>query len=214
MGVPKKFADRRHAGRVLAGLLASYRDQRDVLVLGLPRGGVPVAFEVARALHAPLDVLLVRKLGMPGHEEFALGAIASFGIRVLNADARANIRSFEEVLRPVIAREEVELARREKVFRGEKPFPDLEGRVVLVVDDGLATGATMRAAVRALRTRSPRRIVVAVPVASEDAIEALRSEADAIVCAKTPRDFGAVGAYYDDFAQTTDAEVRALLAEG
>jgi putative phosphoribosyl transferase len=205
------FRDRSEAGRVLARLLKPYADQPGLIVLALPRGGVPVAFEVARALHAPLDVFVVRKLGVPGHEEYAMGAIASGGVRVLNDDVVDYLGIHEDAVEDVARAEQAELQRRERLYRGDRPAPPVEGRTVILVDDGLATGSTMRAAVRALRLQSPARLVVAVPVAAEDTCVALRSEADEVVCARTPEPFRAVGLWYDDFSQTGDDEVRDLL---
>lgn len=205
------FHDRAEAGRVLAAELQAYANRPDILVLALPRGGVPVAFEVARALHAPLDVFLVRKLGLPGHEELAMGAIASGGVRVLNEDVVRALQVPDEVLEAVAAEEQAELERRERIYRGERPPPEVQGHTVLLVDDGLATGSSMRAAVAALRRLGPSRIVVAVPVAARQTCEELRAEVDDIVCARTPEPFYAVGLWYEDFAQTTDAEVHELL---
>jgi putative phosphoribosyl transferase len=211
MGVPKRFEDRRHAGRVLATELARYARREDVIVLGLPRGGVPVAYEIAKALHVPFDVLVVRKLGMPGEEEYALGAIAGFGVRVVHAAAASGMPRLEATLARVEAKERLELARREAAYRGTRPFPDLRSKTVILVDDGLATGSTMRAAIRAVRTREPGRIVVAVPVGEKATCRALTEEADDVVCAKSPSEFSAVGAFYEDFVQTTDDEVQRLL---
>jgi predicted phosphoribosyltransferase len=208
---PSRFRNRREAGRALAERLASYAKRPDVLVLALPRGGVPVAYEVARALDAPLDVFLVRKLGVPGHEEYALGAIASGGVRVMNEDLVRALRLPATAIDAMAAREQQELERRERLYRGDRPPPDVRGRTVLLVDDGLATGATMLAAVHALRKQGAARIVVAVPVASPDTCNALRLEVDDIVCAVTPEPFHAVGLWYEDFSQTTDEEVRDLL---
>jgi predicted phosphoribosyltransferase len=182
-----------------------------VVVLGLPRGGLPVAFEVAQALQAPLDVFMVRKLGVPGHEELALGAIASGGIRVLNPDVLAAIDISSDEVEAVAARELQELERRERSYRGDRPALDLAGRLAIVVDDGLATGATMRAAAQALRERDVSRIVVAVPVAPAQTCQALRQDADEVVCAVTPEPFTAVGRWYRDFAPVDDDEVRAFL---
>jgi predicted phosphoribosyltransferase len=181
-------------------------------VLGLPRGGVPVAYEVARRLGAPLDVFVVRKLGVPGHEELAFGAIAPGGVRVLAEDLLARLDMPSEWIEAIDARERRELERRERVYRGERPPPALAGRVVVLVDDGLATGATMLAAVRAVREQGPARVVVAVPVADPDVCERLGSIADEVVCVSTPRPMMAVGAWYEDFAQISDDEVRELLA--
>ena len=206
------FLDRRDAGQELASRLQLYAGRSDVLVLALPRGGVPVAFEVARALGAPLDVFLVRKLGAPGHEELALGAIASGGVRVLNDDLVRRLQVAPAELAAVTAREERELRRRERAYRGSRPRAPIAGRTVILVDDGLATGASMKAAVAALRAEKPARVVVAVPVAAADACDELRREVDDVVCAATPEPFMAVGAGYQDFAQTSDEEVRRLLA--
>lgn len=202
------FRDRRHAGRVLADMLGQYRGRPGLLVLALPRGGVAVGFEVAHALQAPLDVFVVRKLGFPGHEEFAMGAIASGGVQVLNPQAPPV--SAQE-LANVVAREQAELERRERMYRGELPALQLRGRTVIVVDDGLATGSTMQAAVKAIRQQQPAHLCVAVPVGSGDTCALLRREADALVCAMTPFPFQAVGLAYDNFQQASDAEVHTLL---
>jgi erythromycin esterase-like protein/adenine/guanine phosphoribosyltransferase-like PRPP-binding protein len=206
------FRDRSEAGRVLAEKLAHYANRPDVVVLALPRGGVPVAYEVARALGAPLDVFVVRKLGVPGYEELAMGAVATGGVRVLNDNIVAGLRIPDYLIDAVANRELEELKRRERVYRGGRPPPDLRGRTVILVDDGLATGATMLAAIKALRQLQPARIVVAVPTASPDTCEALRAEVDEVICAITPEPFHAVGRWYQDFSQTTDDEVRDLLA--
>jgi predicted phosphoribosyltransferase len=211
---PQRFRNRTDAGRQLAEKLAAYADRPDVLVLALPRGGVPVGFEVARALGAPLDVFLVRKLGVPGHEELAMGAVATGGVRVLNDEIVRGLGISEREIDAVVARELQELARRGRLYRGDRPPPDVAGRTVILVDDGLATGATMRAAVAALRRQPQARIVIAVPTASPDTCEALKAEADDVVCAITPEPFFAVGHWYEDFTQTTDDEVRELLARG
>jgi putative phosphoribosyl transferase len=203
------FRDRHAAGRALAEALEHYRGCRELLVLGLPRGGVPVAFEVAHALQAPLDIFVVRKLGFPGHEEYAIGAIASGGVRVMNP--LAGVEVSPEALAEVIAREEDELVRRERVYRGERPAVSVRGRTVIVVDDGLATGSTMRAAVQSIRQQHPVRLVVAVPVGATETCEQLAGEADEVVCVATPSPFRAVGLWYREFAQTTDEEVHALL---
>jgi putative phosphoribosyl transferase len=205
------FRDRADAGRQLAERLTRYANDPNVIVLALPRGGVPVAYEVARRLHAPLDVWLVRKLGVPGHEELAMGAIASGGVRVLQTDVAQAADVSEEQLQRVTARERAELARREEAYRDGQPPLDLRGRTVLLIDDGLATGATMRAAILALRQHEPGRIVVAVPTASPDVCAEFQRLVDEMVCAATPQPFYAVGAWYDDFSQTTDDEVRELL---
>jgi predicted phosphoribosyltransferase len=206
-----QFQDRVEAGQVLASELGAYANQPDVLVLALPRGGVPVAFEVARALHAPLDVFLVRKLGVPGREELAMGAIASGGVRVLNHAVVDGLHIPDHVIAAVAAQEQQELERRERSYRGNRPDPKVEGRTVILVDDGLATGATMRAAAAALRAQNPGRLVVAVPVAARETCEEFRREVDEIVCAITPEPFYAVGVWYRDFSQTTDEEVHELL---
>ena len=209
----KRFKDRSDAGKALAKQLSGYAGREDVIVLALPRGGVPVAFEVARAIKAPLDVFLVRKLGVPGHEELAMGAIASGGVRVLNEDVVQYSNITKDAIEKVTAREQRELDRRERMYRGERVQPDLHGRTIILVDDGLATGATMRAAVKAVQACSPARVVVAVPTASPDTCKEFEKEADEVVCALTPQPFMAVGAWYEDFSQTTDEEVRALLDE-
>lgn len=210
------FRDRRDAGRVLAGLLAHYRDRDDVVVLALPRGGVPVAYEVARALHAPLDVFVVRKLGLPRRPELAMGALASGGVVVLNDDVVRRARVDEDTVRRVTEQERKELLRRERAYRGAAHMIDVADKTVLLVDDGVATGASTRAAVRALRRLRPARLVVAVPTAPASTCRELAREVDEVVCATTPRDFAAVGGSYADFGQTTDDEVRSLLrgAEG
>jgi predicted phosphoribosyltransferase len=210
--MPPIFRDRRDAGRRLAAELTNYADQNDVLVLALPRGGVPVAYEVARALHAPLDVFMVRKLGVPGYEELAMGAIATGGVRVLDEELVRMLHLPRDVIERVTAIEMTELERRERQYRGDRPAPDVRGRTVILIDDGLATGSTMRAAIAALKKEGAKRIVVAVPVAPPETCEALRAEVDDVVCAVTPEPFRAVGLWYGDFSQTTDEEVRDLLA--
>ena len=207
------FADRRAAGVELATALQQYAGRADVVVLALPRGGVPVAYEVATALGAPLDVFLVRKLGVPGHRELAMGAIASGGVRVVNDDVVRWYGVPAGAIDEVARAEQVELERRERAYRGDHPPPDLRNRTVLIVDDGLATGASMNAAVRAVRTQAPAAIVVAVPVGAPDSCRALGHVADEVVCGRTPRFFSAVGQWYRDFSQTTDEEVGALLRE-
>jgi putative phosphoribosyl transferase len=207
------FHDRADAGRQLAAKLMRYAGRPDVLVLGLPRGGVPVACEVARALHAPLDVFLVRKLGLPGREELAMGAIATGGVRVLNEDLVRALQVPREEIDRVAAREERELERRERLYRGDRPPPAVRGRTVILIDDGLATGSSMRAAVAALRRLQPARIVVAVPVGAAETCADFQEEADEAVCARTPEPFYAVGLWYEDFSQTTDEEVRELLEQ-
>lgn len=207
------FDDRRAAGRALAGLLTEYAGRDDLMVLALPRGGVPVAREVARALGAPLDVLVVRKLGAPGREELAMGAIAAGGARVLNEAVIRALGVDEQQLRSETERQREELERRERTYRGDRPWPELAGRTLIVVDDGFATGATMKAAVRALRLFEPREILVAVPVAPDTAEAEMSRLADRFVAVATPADFVAVGRWYRDFEQTTDDEVRQLLAQ-
>ena len=205
------FHDRRHAGRVLARQLAHYAGDPRVVVLALPRGGVPVAFEIARALDAPLDVFLVRKLGVPGHEELAMGAIASGDIRLINEEVVRAYDVSDADIEAVTAVEQQELERRERIYRDNRPLPALHDRTVILVDDGLATGATMRVAILALRQESPARIVVAVPVAAAETCDDFRTLVDDVVCAETPSPFYAVGLWYEDFAQTTDEEVHDLL---
>jgi predicted phosphoribosyltransferase len=207
------FRDRYDAGRQLARELAAYADRRDVLVLALPRGGVPVAYEVARTLHAPLDVFLVRKLGLPGHEELAMGAIASGGVRVLNEELVHVLDIPPDVIDEVAEEEGRELQRREQAYRDDRPPLNVRGRIVILIDDGLATGSTMRAAVAALRRQGPARIIIAVPVAAASTCRDLQKEVDEVVCAHTPEPFRAVGIWYDDFSQTSDEEVHALLEE-
>jgi putative phosphoribosyl transferase len=205
-----RFVDRTQAGRFLARKLLRYRDDASVIVLALPRGGVPVAFEVAQALDAPLDVFIVRKLGLPGHEEFAMGAIASGDVMVMNPDV-ANAGIPQAAIDAVAARERVELARREHLYRGERPPLAIEDRTVILVDDGLATGSTMLAAATAVRKQRPRKTIVAVPVAAAETCRAFRDVVDDVVCAATPQPFIAVGAWYADFRQVSDDEVHALL---
>jgi predicted phosphoribosyltransferase len=207
----RPFRDRIEAGRVLARKLLKYDGRPDVQVLALPRGGVPVAFEVAEALNAPLDVFLVRKLGVPGHEELAMGAIASGGAWLLNDKVVYGLRIPPQVIDEVIARERKELARRERAYRGDRPPPEVLGCTVILIDDGLATGASMRVAVSALREHQPAWLVVAVPVAARSICAELQDEADEVVCARTPEPFYSVGHWYEDFSQTTDEEVRELL---
>jgi putative phosphoribosyl transferase len=207
------YRDRRHAGRVLAQALSRYAGRHDVLVLALPRGGVPVGFEVAAALHAPLDVFVVRKLGVPGHEEYAMGAIAGGGVRVLNDDVVRSIGLPEAAIEAVVRAEQAELERRERLYRDARPPPDVRARTVIVIDDGLATGSTMRAAAHAVRERLPARVVVAVPVAAAQTCDEFRDDVGEIVCAVTPRPFHSVGVWYEDFSQTSDEEVRELLAQ-
>ncbi|PYJ74648.1 MAG: phosphoribosyl transferase [Verrucomicrobia bacterium] len=206
------FPNREEAGRLLAEKLEKYAGRNDVIVLGLPRGGVPVAYEVAQRLGVPLDVFIVRKLGVPGFEELAAGAIASGGVRVLNEDVLRALPKADQIIESVTAKETAELERREKSYRDDRPAPELRDRVVILVDDGLATGATMRAAVKALRQRGVAKIVVAVPVGPPDTCREFEDEADETICASAPEFFQAVGQYYEDFSQTSDEEVRDLLA--
>jgi putative phosphoribosyl transferase len=206
------FSNRAEAGQLLAEKLDKYAGREDVIVLGLPRGGVPVAYEVARRLRVPLDVFIVRKLGVPGFEELALGAIASGGVRVLNEDVVRALPNANELIESVTTRELAELGRREQIYRDGRPAPDISGRTVILVDDGLATGATMRAAVAALRQLGAAKIVVAVPVGAADTCREIEQEVDETVCAMAPEWFQAVGQFYEDFSQTSDDEVRQLLA--
>jgi predicted phosphoribosyltransferase len=206
-----RFRDRIEAGQLLGRELAA-RPIENAIVLALPRGGVPIGYEVAKALRMPLDVFIVRKLGVPGHEELAMGAIASGGVRVLNRDVLDYARVTQQQLDAVTAREERELSRREAEYRGTRAPLDVRGRTVVIVDDGLATGSTMRAAVQALRAMEPKRVIVAVPVGAAQTCEEFREIVDEIVCLRTPEPFEAVGLWYDDFTQTTDAEVHALLS--
>ena len=205
------FRNRAEAGRLLAGHLRGYADRADVIVLALPRGGVPVAFEVAESLRAPLDVYVVRKLGVPGHEELAMGAIATGGVRVTNEEVVRHLNVPRVVIEKVAAREAKELERREREYRGSRSAPELRGRTVILVDDGLATGSTMRAAAAAIRQQGPARIVVAVPVGAPQTCAEFRAEVDEVVCAITPEPFHGVGQWYDDFTQTSDEEVHGFL---
>ncbi|TAM61325.1 phosphoribosyltransferase [bacterium] len=207
-----RFHDRRQAGQLLAGPLSNYADQPGVLVLALPRGGVPVAFEIAEALRVPLDICVVRKLGVPGHRELAMGAIAAGGVLLLNDDVVRELRISRRVIDDVAGVEREELERRERLYRGGRPVPGVSGLTVILVDDGLATGASMLAAVRAQRRRGARRIVVAVPVAAPDAYAPLRAEADDCIILSEPLDFRAVGQWYEDFTEIGDVEVCDLLA--
>jgi predicted phosphoribosyltransferase len=207
----RRFEDRAEAGRVLAGMLSAYADRTDAIVLALPRGGVPVGYEVASLLRLPLDVFLVRKLGVPGHEELAMGAIATGGVRVLNDDVVGPLGIEMATIDRVSAREQEELERRDAAYRGGRPRPAVRGRTVILVDDGLATGSTMLVAIRALRQQEPARIVVAVPTAAPSVCAEIGRECDEIICAITPEPFYAVGLWYDDFSETTDDDVRRLL---
>ncbi|MEQ9672064.1 phosphoribosyltransferase [Coleofasciculus sp. G2-EDA-02] len=206
-----RFKNRKEAGQRLASDLKEYANRPDVIVLALPRGGVPVAYEVARGLDAPLDVWLVRKLGVPGQEELAMGAIASGGTRILNQDVVRSLRVSEQVIDQVAAKEQKELERREKAYRGNLPPLELRDRTVLLVDDGLATGASMHAAAVALRQHDPKKIIAAVPVAAPETCQDVQVEVDEIICSETPQPFHAVGLWYDNFDQTTDQEVRDLM---
>lgn len=209
--VVERFRDRTEAGQILASRLTAYAHRPDVLVLALPRGGVVVAFEVAKALHVPLDVLIIRKLGVPGYEELAMGAIASGGVRVLNDEVVRMLVLSTEVINKVTVQEQHELERREHLYRGDRPASDVQGRTIILVDDGIATGATMRAAIATVRKRQPARIVVAVPVAASATCEALETQVDELICIIRPEEFYSVGFWYEHFAQTTDKEVRDLL---
>jgi putative phosphoribosyl transferase len=206
------FRDRFEAGQVLARNLESYKNGRNVLVLGLPRGGVPVAYEVARQLNVPLDVFIVRKLGVPGQEELGMGAIATGGIRIVHEGIIRELGISAQTVDLVTANEQRELERRERLYRGDRPAPSMKDRIVIVVDDGLATGSTMKAAVAALRQQHPTQIIVAVPTAPVETCAELKTTADEVVCPLTPEPFYAVGGSYADFRQTTDEEVRQLIS--
>ena len=210
---PRRFRDRREAGRLLAKLLLKYAGRRNVIVLALPRGGVPVGAEIARALHAPLDVLTIRKLGVPGHDEFAMGAVGSGGTQVLDTRLIDRLGVSPRQVLDAVERERRELNRRLGLYRDHRPFPRIEGNIVVLVDDGLATGASMFVAIDALRNMRPARIVLAVPVAPTTTCCLFRKHADEVVCLQTPEPFVAVGDAYDDFTQVSDEEVRALLAD-
>ena len=205
------FRDRTEAGRLLAQKLREYANRDDVVVLALPRGGVPVAYEVANTLNVPLDIFLVRKLGLPGNEELAMGAIASGGVRVLNEEVVRALNIPDEIVDEVVEKEERELERREREYRGGRPPVDVRGRTAILIDDGLATGSSMRAAALALRNNQPAQIVVAVPVGAPSTCAEFESEVDKVVCAVTPEPFWGVGQWYRDFSQTSDEEVRDLL---
>jgi putative phosphoribosyl transferase len=206
-----RFRDRTEAGRLLASQLVGYVSRPNLLILALPRGGVPVALEIARTLHAPLDIFLVQKLGVPGQEELAMGAVASGNVRVLQSDVVEAFGIPQSVIEAVTAEEARELARRERAFLGDRPSQQIRGRNIILVDDGLATGSTMHAAVRALKQQDPERIVVAVPVASSEACDEFKSEVDEVICLRTPETFYAVGLWYEAFRQLTDEEVREFL---
>ena len=206
------FTNRAAAGQVLAAALATYRDQKNILVLALPRGGVPVAYEVASALGAPLDLVLVRKLGVPGQRELAMGAIASDGTKVLNREIIKSLQITHEDIERVQREEEQELARREQTYRGDQVRLEIQGKTIILVDDGVATGATMRAAVSLLRTQNPGRIVIALPVAPAEVIDLLRREADEVICLHCPEPFLAIGCWYQEFTQVSDREVCDILA--
>jgi len=205
------FADRTQAGSQLGQALRAYAGRSDVVILALPRGGVPVAFEIMKAINATLDLMLVRKLGTPGQEELAMGAIAAGGVQLLNPDIVESLRIPAAAIEAVAKRERKELERRQRAYRGDRPFPDVTQRCVILVDDGLATGATMRTAIKALRQQHPARIVVAVPVAPPETILTLQQEADEVICLATPRPFWAIGQWYLDFPQVSDEEVKDLL---
>ena len=206
-----RFRNRVEAGQQLAQRLTKYANRSNVLVLALPRGGVPVGYEVAQALKAPLDVFVVRKLGVPGHEELAMGAIASGGVRVLNGDVVEGLQIPNDVIDAVAERELRELERRERAYRDDRPAPEVQGRTVILVDDGIATGSTMKAAIEALRQLEASRIVVATPTAASSTVREMRRDVDEMVAVMTPADFSGVGQWYEDFSQTTDEEVRDLL---
>jgi predicted phosphoribosyltransferase len=207
------FHDRFEAGQALSEKLLKYRGRPDVMVLALPRGGVPVAFDVAKALEAPLDVFLVRKLGVPGHEELAMGAVADGNVVVQNDDVVTSLGIPDELIESVARRERRELQRQRELYRDGEPPPQVKEKIVILVDDGLATGSTMRAAIAALKKQEPKRLIVAVPVGAAETCAELRKEADEVLCAMIPRQFVAVGAWYEDFSPTSDATVRALLEE-
>lgn len=207
-----KFVDRNEAGQLLATKLKLYANRSDVIVLGLPRGGVPVAFEVAKALHLPLDICLVRKLGVPGHKELAMGAIASDGVRVLNYDIVSDLGISSRKIDEVAAKELQELQRRDRAYRGDRPLPNLQDRTIILVDDGIATGASIRAAIAVLRAEQPQSIIVAIPVVPSSTCEELKAEVDRVVYLMMPEPFYAIAFWYDYFSQTTDEEVRKLLS--
>ncbi|MBE9166566.1 phosphoribosyltransferase [Pleurocapsales cyanobacterium LEGE 06147] len=208
----KKLRNRTEAGQLLAKKLTAYANRSDVLVLGLPRGGVPVAFEIATALNVPLDICIVRKLGVPEHEELAMGAIAMGEVMVLNEEVVKGAQIAKPIIERVAAREKRELARRDRLYRGNRPMPELQGRTVILVDDGIATGSTLKAAIAIVEQQQPKSIVVAVPVAPQSTCNELKEEVDEVVCLMMPEPLRAIGLWYDDFLPTTDAEVRDLLA--
>ena len=206
-----RYQNREHAGQVLAHELQAYAKREDVIVLALPRGGVPVGFQIATALQVPLDVFLVRKLGVPGYGELAMGAIAMGGLTVFNQDVVSSYGISDQEMKAVIEKEKIELTRREQVYRGKRPFPELQNKIVILVDDGIATGATIRAAIKALREFKPARLIVAVPVADKSIYDNLKPTVDELICPMQPTFLYAVGAWYDDFSQTEDEEVYTLL---
>jgi putative phosphoribosyl transferase len=208
-----RFRNRTEAGQLLAPHLVMYANRSDVIILALPRGGVPVAFEVARVLHVPLDLCLVRKLGIPGHQELAMGAIAMHGIRVLNHSLVKKLDVDRATIEQVTASEQQELARRDRLYRGDRPFPNLHGQTIILIDDGIATGATIRAAIQAIQVSHPARIIVATPVAPISTCEELKAICDQVVCPMQPEPLYSISNWYDDFSQTTDAEVKYLLAQ-
>lgn len=209
----RRFRNRTEAGQLLATKLTAYANRTDVLVLGLPRGGVPVADEIAKALNLPLDICLVRKLGAPGNKELAMGAIGMGGVMVLNDDVVESLEVSQETMAKVVELEEKELARRDRAYRGDRPFPDLQGRAIVLVDDGIATGATLRAAIATLRQQQPASMIVAVPVAPLSTYNELKAEVDEVVSLVTPERFYSISVWYDEFRQTTDEEVRHLLQQ-
>jgi putative phosphoribosyl transferase len=211
MTVTAQFQDRYEAGQALAAKLEHHAGDPDVVVLALPRGGVPVGYEVSQALNAPLDIFLVRKIGVPGYEELAMGAVASGGVKIFNHEVLQRLGISERILDGIVREKERELEQQEKAYRGERPPTQIEGRTVILVDDGLATGASMRAAVQAVKKKSAKSVIVAVPVGSADTCNQLQSEVDEVICGMTPEPFYAVGAWYSDFMQVTDEEVRELL---
>lgn len=207
----EKYQNRHSAGQILAGYLQAYKNRQDAIVLALPRGGVPVAYEVANSLHLPLDLFIVRKLGVPGHEELAFGALTHQGTTLFNQDIIDDLNITQEMMATVIAKETIELKRRERVYRGNKPFPDISDKTIILVDDGIATGASMRVAIKALHAMHAAHIVVAVPVAEEHLSMQLAQEVDLLICPQRPVHFFAVGHWYEDFAQTEDEEVHDLM---